>query len=52
VARGRRHRGLPHRERHHRDRGEGLMDRRSSRLIAIAGLVVIVGLIAVAWFLS
>lgn len=28
------------------------MDRRSSRLIAIAGLVVIVGLIAVAWVLS
>ena len=28
------------------------MDRRTSRLIAIAGLVVIVGLIAVVWVLS
>lgn len=28
------------------------MDRRTSRLVAIAGLVVIVGLIAVAWALS
>lgn len=28
------------------------MDRRSSRLIAIVGLVVIVGVIAVAWALN
>lgn len=28
------------------------MDRRTSRLVAVAGLVVIVGLIAVAWALS
>jgi len=26
------------------------MDRRTSRFVAIAGLVVIVGIIAVAWF--
>lgn len=28
------------------------MDRRSSRLVAIAGLVVIVGVIAIAWVLA
>jgi hypothetical protein len=28
------------------------MDRRTSRLIALVGLVVIVGIVAVAWILS